>query len=40
MRALRLCILRERPMCEEPGCNKPAEHVDHIRAKEAGGTDD
>lgn len=28
-RRLRLVVLEARPMCEAPGCNRPAEHVDH-----------
>lgn len=39
-RKLRLAILRERPLCEAPGCNHGATDVDHRIARERGGTDD
>ncbi len=37
-RKLRLVVLWERPVCEEPGCDTPATEVDHILAIEKGGT--
>jgi 5-methylcytosine-specific restriction protein A len=39
-RKLRLMVLARQPLCAVPGCTNPSEHVDHIVAKGAGGTDD
>lgn len=39
-RKLRALILAERPLCEAPGCNRPAKDVDHRVARAKGGTDD
>ena len=33
---LRRMVLRRQPLCQWPGCNKPATDVDHIVAKPAG----
>jgi len=39
-RKLRLMQLRRYPLCQWPGCNKPATDVDHIVPRASGGTDD
>lgn len=39
-RRRRLAVLREQPMCTEPGCTLPALDVDHRLAKSKGGSED
>jgi 5-methylcytosine-specific restriction protein A len=38
--ALRNSILTERPVCESPGCDRPALDLHHIVPRRQGGTDD
>lgn len=38
-RRLRAWFLKRHPLCQAEGCRRPAEHVDHIIPKRAGGTD-
>lgn len=36
-RATRQAQLRRRPLCQHPGCRRPAQHVDHIVPLAEGG---
>ena len=36
---LRPMVLRRRPICATPGCNRPSEEVDHIVPRSRGGDD-
>ena len=36
----RRSFLRDHPMCMHPGCNQPANEVDHVLAKVKGGGDE
>lgn len=36
-REARAAYIRTHPTCEVPTCSKPAKHVDHKRARRAGG---
>lgn len=36
-RRLRAYKLTNDPYCQSPGCDRPAEHVDHVRRIEDGG---
>jgi len=37
---LRLAYLACHPLCQTPGCNNEARHVDHVRSLARGGTHD
>lgn len=39
-RCLRLMVLRRQPICATEGCDRPAEHVDHIVPLWRGGTNE
>lgn len=38
-RELRAFILERDPVCRTPGCERPSTHVDHLLARERGGSD-